>query len=435
MFDKKKVRDRERGEKENRGKESSRRTSAAGDNYELYTEKIVVSPYVKYKKLFSVLKFIMAAVVFGLIASVVMAVTYPWLVSQREEEVAKRELEFKKDEYPTENVIDETKPSQPAYETPTETEKPEGQLSYMEAIEKIKKSIVTITSAGGSMDSVIAEGKNENVTAGLIIGELDNRYIILTSNNAVSAFEEKYVVISDNTEIKADFISADKETDMALIDIAIESIPQDERKSLNVAELDNSYLVRQGDAFIAIGRLYGKITSADQGYVTGITSESGTDNTFGIIDTGIRTLFDDYCFLFNMQGNVIGVSKVIEENTTLKAIGISDLKSMMEKLSAGTEIVYLGIKGTNVTTSMAIKYALPYGVYIREVTLDSPAFRAGLQAGDVVTAFNGTPILTIQSLSERLYRCSNGQEVSIAVKRPGVSEYKELTFTAKLSVR
>lgn len=430
MFDKKNVRDKERGENEN-----GSNMSAEGDNYELYTEKIVVSPYVKYKKFIGVLKFIIAAVVFGLIASVVMAVTYPWLVSQRDKEVAKQELEFKKDEYPTENIVEETKSSADVGENPTETETSETQLSYPDAIEKIKKSIVTITSASGSMDSVMAEEKNENATAGLIIGELDNRYIILTSSNAINAFEEKYVVISDNTEIKAGFISADKETDMALIDIAIENIPQDERLSLDVAELDNSYLVRQGDAFIAIGRLYGKITSADQGYVTGITSESGIDNTFGIIDTGIRTLFDDYCFLFNMRGNVIGVSRVVEENTTLKAIGISDLKSMMEKLSAGTEIVYLGIKGTNVTTSMAIKYALPYGVYIREVALDSPAFRAGLQAGDVVTTFNGTPVLTIQSFSERLYRCSNGQEVMITVKRPGVSEYKELTFTAKLSVR
>lgn len=430
MFDKKNVRDKERGENEN-----GSNMSAEGDNYELYTEKIVVSPYVKYKKFIGVLKFIIAAVVFGLIASVVMAVTYPWLVSQRDKEVAKQELEFKKDEYPTENIVEETKSSADVGENPTETETSETQLSYPDAIEKIKKSIVTITSASGSMDSVMAEEKNENATAGLIIGELDNRYIILTSSNAINAFEEKYVVISDNTEIKAGFISADKETDMALIDIAIENIPQDERLSLDVAELDNSYLVRQGDAFIAIGRLYGKITSADQGYVTGITSESGIDNTFGIIDTGIRTLFDDYCFLFNMRGNVIGVSRVVEENTTLKAIGISDLKSMMEKLSAGTEIVYLGIKGANVTTSMAIKYALPYGVYIREVALDSPAFRAGLQAGDVVTTFNGTPVLTIQSFSERLYRCSNGQEVMITVKRPGVSEYKELTFTAKLSVR
>lgn len=429
MFDKKKVHERERGENE-----SSRRTSAEGDDYELYTEKIVVNPFVKYKKFVSVLKFIMAAVVFGLIASVVMAVTYPWLVSQRNKEVAKHELEFKKDEYPTENIGAETKPSGELGENVTEDETVEEHLSYAEAIEKIKKSVVTITN-GGTIDEVIADGGNGKATAGLIIGELDNRYIILTSNNAVSAFEENYVVIGDNTEVRAGFISSDEETNMALIEIPIENIPLEERLYLDVAELDNSYLVKQGDAYIAIGRLYGKVQSADQGYVTGITSESGIDNTFGIIDTGIRALIDDYCFLFNMSGNVIGVSRVIEENATLKANGISDLKSMMEKLSAGTEMVYLGIKGTNVTTSMAIKYALPYGIYIKEVALDSPAFRAGLQAGDVVTAFNGDSVLTIQSFSDRLYRCSSGQEVTITVKRPGVSEYKELTFTAKLSVR
>lgn len=414
---------------------NSQRTPKEGENYELYTEKIIVNPFVKYKKVMGVFKFIVAAVVFGLIASFVMAFTYPWLVAQRAEEAAKKELEFKKDEYPTENIGTETEAADVSHENATEDETVERQLSYTEVIEKIKKSVVTITNGSGSVNEAVSDEEQGKATVGVIIGELDNRYIILTNNNAVSSFEEKYVVISDNTEIKAEFISSDNETNIALIDIAVENIPLDERLDIDVAQLDNSYLVKQGDAFIAMGRLYGKTKSADHGYVTGITSESGIDNAYGIIDTGIRALFGDYCFLFNMSGNVIGVSRAIEENTTLKANGISDLKSMIEKLSADAEIVYLGIKGTNVTTSMAIKYALPYGIYIKEVALDSPAFRAGIQAGDVVTVFNGDSVLTIQSFSERLYRCSSGQDVTITVKRPGVSEYKELTFTAKLSVR
>ncbi len=429
MFDK--------NDKVNSGGEedNGRRAGKEGESYELYTEKIIVNPFVKYKKIMNVFKFIVAAVVFGLIASFVMAVTYPWLLAQRNKEAAKNELEFTKDEYPTENMGTEIKVTEASHENATESETLEQQMSYTEVIEKIKKSVVTITNGSDSLNEAVGGEEQVKATVGVVIGELDNRYIILTNNNVVSSFEEKYVALSDNTEIRAEFISSDAETNMALINIAVENIPLDERSDIDIAELDNSYLVKQGDAFVVMGRLYGKTKSADHGYVTGIMSESGTDNTFGIIDTGIRALFDDYCFLFNMKGNIIGVSRAIEESTTLKANGISDLKSMIEKLSAGTEIVYLGIKGTNVTTSMAIKYALPYGIYIKEVALDSPAFRAGIQAGDVVTVFNNDSVLTIQSFSERLYRCSNGDEVTITVKRPGVREYKELTFTAKLSVR
>lgn len=429
MFDK--------NDKVNSGGEedNSMRAGKEGERYELYTEKIIVNPFVKYKKIMNVFKFIMAAVAFGLIASFVMAVTYPWLLEQRDKEVAKKELEFTKDEYPTENIGTEIKATEAVHENATENETLEQQMSYTEVIEKIKKSVVTITNGNGGLNEAVGAEEQVKATVGVVIGELDNKYIILTNNNVVSSFEEKYVALSDNTEIRAEFISADAETNMALISIAVENIPLDERSDIDIAELDNSYLVKQGDALVVMGRLYGKTKSADHGYVTSIMSESGTDNTFGIIDTGIRALFDDYCFLFNMKGNIVGVSRAIEENKTLKANGISDLKSMIEKLSAGTEIVYLGIKGTNVTTSMAIKYALPYGIYIKEVALDSPAFRAGIQAGDVVTVFNNDSVLTIQSFSERLYRCSNGDEVTITVKRPGVREYKELTFTAKLSVR
>ena len=87
------------------------------------------------------------------------------------------------------------------------------------------------------------------------------------------------------------------------------------------------------------------------------------------------------------------------------------------------------------TSVTAERYKLPLGVYITDVIIDSPAFEAGLQCGDIITALNGNSVLTIQSFSEKLYRCVNGENITLTVKRAGRDEYRELNFSVVLSVR
>ncbi|MFQ8902809.1 MAG: PDZ domain-containing protein [Lachnospira eligens] len=60
--------------------------------------------------------------------------------------------------------------------------------------------------------------------------------------------------------------------------------------------------------------------------------------------------------------------------------------------------MYCGITGQNVTEELAAKYGLPSGVYISNVDIDSPAYYAGLQAGDVISAINGQSVLQFSSL-------------------------------------
>ena len=177
------------------------------------------------------------------------------------------------------------------------------------------------------------------------------------------------------------------------------------------------------------------MNTADKGLVTGITTESGTDCAYDVIDIGIKASDGDYCYLFNTDGNVIGVSRDAGENSNLEIIGISDLKSLLEFLSIDSDIPYMGIKGTNVTYATSSKYGLPYGVYISDIQIDSPAFNAGIQTGDVIVEFNGNSVLTIQTFREKLYQSSGGDDVEVKVKRPGIDGYRELDFVVTLSVR
>ena len=119
---------------------------------------------------------------------------------------------------------------------------------------------------------------------------------------------------------------------------------------------------------------------------------------------------------------MVGIS-VSGERKTFAALGISDLKSVIQELSNGNQIVYLGIRGQNVTGTMATLYGLPVGIYVMEVELDSPAYEAGLQPGDIITGIDGNMVLTIQAFSEKLYQCGSDQQIFITAKRLGKDDY------------
>ena len=425
------------------------------DKFSLYTEKIVVSPRVKYKGVISFFKLIGAAVIFGVVSSFVMAFLYPKLLpTVQVNENTRDPLIFNKDEYPTESstdissetvadnsqsVVIGSMPALTEKESVSVESRPENADDiagvYTAVVDKANKSIVRMDDIGSDVDSALSDTGSATETVGIIVGESEDEFIILTSSQAIGDSKEKIVKISDTTEIKARLISVEKSVGLAMFSMGKDNIPHEERSNMQAATLDNSYIINQGDTFIAAGKLYGQSDSVDFGLVTGISAVSGIDNSYEIIETGIKASIGDYAFLFNLQGNVIGISRPVSEDSRFRAVGISDLKSLIECLSADLDINYMGIKGVNVNDALSIRYGLPYGIYIKDVIIDSPAFNAGLQAGDVITAFNGESTLTMQSFNLRLFRAGVGQEVVITVKRPGKDDYRELKFKVVLTTR
>ena len=85
------------------------------------------------------------------------------------------------------------------------------------------------------------------------------------------------------------------------------------------------------------------------------------------------------------------------DENTLTAISVSQLKDIIEKLSNGQDIPYLGLKLTSVTSDIEKEYDIPKGVYIKSVGIDSPAMAAGLQSGDVIVKIAGENVETAQA--------------------------------------
>lgn len=405
-----------------------------GDDYSLYTEKIVINPKVRFKKFFMVIRLLAAAAVFGIVASVVMSLAYPVInkyINKSEEVDNKDGLLINKDEYPSDEFVhnQETTSNDNHQDSYTDN------FNFSEVADKAVKSIVRIDSVSTNIDSAMSAEKSPTETVGLIIGEMNGEYLILVSYDVAQNKSARIVKLNDTVEISARLVSEDKTTELGILGLSKSAIPEEAAAGISVAKLGNSYITHQGDTIIAAGRLGGKTGAMDKGIITGIEMESGIDRAYDVMSIGVKAQIGDYCYIFNNNSEVIGVSKFVEKENVLEVVGISDLKSLLELMSANSYIPYLGIQGTGVTTATAEKYGLPMGIYISSVKMDSPAFYAGLQVGDVIVEFAGNSVLTIQAFSEKLYKCSNGQNVSLKVKRPGTDEYREIWLNATISVR
>ena len=116
------------------------------------------------------------------------------------------------------------------------------------------------------------------------------------------------------------------------------------------------------------------------------------------------------------------------DNNTLTAISVSELKKVIEMLSNGKDIPYLGLKTVTVTDKIALEYGIPKGVYIKEVILDSPALEAGLQSGDVIVEMNGEAVSTIEMYEKNVLALEPGDVAEVVVNRQGMDEYLRVTL-------
>jgi serine protease Do len=94
----------------------------------------------------------------------------------------------------------------------------------------------------------------------------------------------------------------------------------------------------------------------------------------------------------------------------------------------------MGVKVSTVTSKIESDYGIPKGVYIREVTMDSPAMNAGLQSGDVITKLNGEEVRSDLAFSNALLELSAGENVRVEVQRKGAEDYTTIKYDVTLGV-
>ncbi|MFO1462933.1 MAG: DegQ family serine endoprotease [bacterium] len=248
---------------------------------------------------------------------------------------------------------------------------------------------------------------------------LNKEGYILTNNHVVSGADEIQVRLSDGRTFDAVIVGSDGKTDIAVIKInAHESLP--------TVNLGNSDQLEIGDWVIAIGNPFG----LTQTVTAGIVSAKGRVIGAGPYDDFIQT---DASInpgnsggpLFNLRGEVVGINTaVVATGQGLGfAIPINMAKQVIPQLIQGKPVErgYIGIGLMEVTPEMmkALGLDKPEGALVGQVFEDSPAQRAGIQAGDFITSLNGHPIQKANDLPIQVANVPIGNEVSMEVLRRG----------------
>lgn len=384
-------------------------------DFPLYTEKIVVSPLVKYRKLLNIIKGIIIAVVILIIACIGGVLVHRYIKDKEAAEaVARKPLVLEKDEY---NMYSRS-PS-------LDSEEPDLSSKYYwikAVMYNISKSIVQI-------------GDN---TVGIVAGEVDGDYIVVTEYNESWGSSDYYIKVNEEVRVSSTLLNTDKYSGLAVLAVN-KKLLNDVQVEPAIIKMGNSYDARQNEIVIAIGRVQDNSEGYATGFITDITSDSGVDMAYDILRTNVELKAGDYALVFDMNSSLIGISYSVDDNNSGEQehiIGISSLKPLIEQMSKAVPVPYLGIKSTNITKDVAEKFHFPEGIYVTEVELDSPAYKAGIQAGDIIYGFNDEEVMAVQTLSDRILSLKKDNTVKVRIKRTGKGgEYREIEYSAKLAAR
>ncbi len=264
---------------------------------------------------------------------------------------------------------------------------------------------------------------------------------ILTNAHVVGDAQQITVYLQDNRRYTATLVGADRTTDVAVVKIDAHDLP--------TLEMGNSDDARVGEWVMAIGNpgLGGSGSTLDYTVTAGIVSAIG--RPLGLIGRDLPQDIAGYAIenylqtdavinpgnsggpMVDLDGKVVGINSAIASRSGYYqgygfAIPINLAHRVMEDLVQYGHVQrpMLGVQITGVTAEDAQYYHLPSiaGVLVQGVTDDSPAGKAGVQAGDVILAVDGQQISGVGDLQQRIAEKRPGQTVQLQVYHGGRPE-------------
>ena len=281
--------------------------------------------------------------------------------------------------------------------------------------------------------------ENENRAAGVIIGNSGQELLILTEKKVIVDAQEINITFIDGTMASASLKKYDGNTGIAIISVPLEDIPEAVLGQMAVAPLGNSYVVSQGTTVLAIGSPLGANYSILCGTITSSKNEVSTiDKNYTIFTTDIVGSENGSGVLINLKGEIIGL--VLQDysspndRNTITALAVSELKQVIEDLSNGRDVPYVGLRVSTVTEEIAKEFSIPKGVYIKSVEMDSPAMAAGMQEADVISKINGEEVATVEQYNQKIYALSPEDTITITIKRQSGEAYVDLDCAVVVGV-
>lgn len=284
--------------------------------------------------------------------------------------------------------------------------------------------------------------------SGIIIGENDTELLIVTNNHVVQDTVSLKITFVDDTAVDAAVKGTDPDTDLAVISVPLDQIPQETKEKIAVARLGDSDGLKVGQGVIAIGNALGYGQSVTVGYVSALNREIKTSdgNTRVLLQTDAAiNPGNSGGALLNMKGEVIGINAAKYSSTEVEGIGyaipVSSVQDILDELmnrKTRSEVAeekrgYLGIQGTTVDEDAAAAFGMPKGVYVYKILKDGAAADSQLREKDIITKLDGMTVKSMQELQKLLKGYEAGETIELLVQRQEDGQYKEIQIPVTLT--
>ncbi len=301
--------------------------------------------------------------------------------------------------------------------------------AIVEAVKKVKPAVVTVvnTLQPQRVPSIFGPltRRGQATGTGVIV---DAKGYIVTNNHVVEGAQKIEVLFENGDKAEAKLVGTDPFSDLAVVQVTGKTMPA-------VAELGDSASLQVGEPVIAIGSALGDFkNTVTVGVVSALNRQISANEGSaleGLIQTDAAINHGNSGGpLLNSAGQVIGINTLVVRDAGGDvaeglgfAVPVSTVKSVSAQLIATGKVVrpFLGVSYTMLNAQVAAANDLPVkaGAWIQEVTAGSPAARAGLKPGDVITAIGGKTLSDETPLVSVLVKYKVGETLPITVVRGG----------------
>ena len=308
--------------------------------------------------------------------------------------------------------------------------------SLSDVAKKGKRSVVSLlvlTGATVGNKDFVSESQS---VSGVLIADNGQELLILGPTMEVGEAQQIQATFCDGKKYRVTEKKSDANLELTIYAVKESQLEEKTAKSIRLAALGSSYEVKKGDTTVLLGMLFGQGDAVGYGVLRSSTEKAErADGTYHILGAELAGFTGGSGIMFNRQEEVIGIicdaAGEDAKEELMHAYAISDIKDVMQFLANGESVPYIGIHATDVSENIAEDRRIPRGIYVDKVEADSPAMRAGIQSGDVLTAIGGTDIENFEQYHELLMEEKEGTHLLIKGYRRGAKDqYVAVHFNA-----
>ncbi len=324
-----------------------------------------------------------------------------------------------------------------------------GTVSYAQAVKRASPAVVNIYTSkqviarpSPLLDSPIfrrffgdldqpRERTQTSLGSGVI---MSTQGYVLTNYHVIENADEIAVLLADGNTVPANVLGADPETDLAVLTIEVENLP--------TAVISDTTNLQVGDVVLAIGNPFGFGQTVTQGIISATGRDRLGINTFeNFIQTDAAiNPGNSGGALINAYGELVGINTAIFSKTGGSqgigfAIPIGLASDVMSQIIENGRVIrgWLGLELQNISPQLAESFGLKerMGVLVAGVVRQSPAYKAGIQPGDIILLFDEKLIRDAKSIQNEIASSKPNSEIKISGLRRG----KQFDLEVKIGQR